>query len=545
MGSLAPHRSYLAALKGALAGIVLLWLDAPSALAQDLTQALDMPSATWSTGGNAVWAGQATDTHDGVDAAKGGAIADNQQSWLQATFTGPGALQYWRKISSEDGFDFLRVSINGAEVPSSAITGEVGWQKHTIILNPGANVVRWSYIKDEIVDEGADAAWLDEFSFIPPDQGAPFVAKHPEKCGAELGASVVLETMAFGQAPLQYQWRKNGATLAGETAAVLTLANFSSANVGSYDCVITNGLGVETTQTAAVSVVSYGPALDDVSRKWLAKGDAYWLAQTQTSWDGADALKSPPIGHDEAATFESVFQGPGTLSFRCKTSTEDDFDFLRVKIDDVLAQEFSGVSDWSQHTIAIPNGQHRVTWSYEKNIRFEFLEDAVWVDQIRFSTSFNTWRAQFFSAGELNDPAISGIRADPNHNNIENGWEYVWGNDPWAVPGPAEAFVSAELAYSGGPGLPPVYPALRLVRPGSVPADVTLEIQEATSLLANASWLTLASKTGDGGWTFSNGGIVEETPISGGRVEAVIRDSTPIEVNAPQIFMRARATIAP
>jgi len=51
----------------------------------DLPVALDTPSLAWTTGGNANWLGTNSVSHDGVDGAKSGTIADSQSSWLQTT----------------------------------------------------------------------------------------------------------------------------------------------------------------------------------------------------------------------------------------------------------------------------------------------------------------------------------------------------------------------------------------------------------------------------------------------------------------------------
>lgn len=48
------------------------------------------------------------------------------------------------------------------------------------------------------------------------------------------------------------------------------------------------------------------------------------------------------------------------------------------------------------------------------------------------SPTFAEWRVEHFDAGQLNDPAISGWDADPDHDNIANGLEYFYNTDPLA-----------------------------------------------------------------------------------------------------------------
>jgi hypothetical protein len=51
-----------------------------------------------------------------------------------------------------------------------------------------------------------------------------------------------------------YQWRFNGLPIAGEVSSLLTLANVTSANGGSYDVVVSNGVGAVTSQSANLMV---------------------------------------------------------------------------------------------------------------------------------------------------------------------------------------------------------------------------------------------------------------------------------------------------
>src|SRR4051812_6308801 len=55
-----------------------------SLTAQTLAEALDTTNLAWTTGGDAAWFGQTTNTHDGFDAARSG-IVSNQTSWVEAT----------------------------------------------------------------------------------------------------------------------------------------------------------------------------------------------------------------------------------------------------------------------------------------------------------------------------------------------------------------------------------------------------------------------------------------------------------------------------
>ena len=134
--------------------------------ALSLGEAVDAPSLTWTTGGNANWIGQTATTHDGADAAQSGVITDGQQSWIETTVTGPGLLTYWWKVSSESTYDKLEFYVNGA-IQGQGISGEVNWQSKSNILASGTNVLRWKYSKDSFCcTSGQDLAWLDQVVWV-------------------------------------------------------------------------------------------------------------------------------------------------------------------------------------------------------------------------------------------------------------------------------------------------------------------------------------------------------------------------------------------
>ncbi len=139
------------------------WVDGIT-LAPSLEVATEY-AGTLTTGGNGTWTGQTVVNHDGVDAAQNRVISNNQVTWMQSTVTGPGNLNYWWKVSSESGYDYLRVYLDGVQLYQ--ISGEVGWTQVTGVSIPsGSHTIKWEYSKDGSTASGSDAGWVDGITFI-------------------------------------------------------------------------------------------------------------------------------------------------------------------------------------------------------------------------------------------------------------------------------------------------------------------------------------------------------------------------------------------
>ena len=135
-----------------------------------VARVLDTAGLEWSVGGNAIWYDQSssTPTHDGIDAARSGRIESNEETWLQTTVTGPGALSFWWKVSSEPGYDYLEFYIDGV-LQNGSISGEENWAQKSYPIDAGTHVLRWVYTKDSNFYAGSDSAWVDQVVWTSSD----------------------------------------------------------------------------------------------------------------------------------------------------------------------------------------------------------------------------------------------------------------------------------------------------------------------------------------------------------------------------------------
>jgi alpha-tubulin suppressor-like RCC1 family protein len=92
---------------------------------------------------------------------------------------------------------------------------------------------------------------------VIPAPAAPTISKQPVDVVARVGTTATFSVSAAGAAPLSYQWSKNGAPIAGATAASYTTPNLTTSDDGALFAVVVSNLVTPSAQstTAKVSVV--------------------------------------------------------------------------------------------------------------------------------------------------------------------------------------------------------------------------------------------------------------------------------------------------
>ncbi|MBL9189970.1 MAG: immunoglobulin domain-containing protein, partial [Opitutaceae bacterium] len=87
---------------------------------------------------------------------------------------------------------------------------------------------------------------------------APQITTQPAGQTVVAGANVTFTAAASGTPSPTFQWRKNGANIAGATNATLTLAAVTAADAASYTLVATNAAGSATSNAAVLTVTAGG-----------------------------------------------------------------------------------------------------------------------------------------------------------------------------------------------------------------------------------------------------------------------------------------------
>lgn len=147
-------------------------VTSPSAPTDSLGTALDNTALAFGTDGNASWFVQSDAFHSGGSAARSGTIDHGGETRLTTTVSGLGTLSFWWKVSSEQGYDKLSISVD--DVERADISGEQDWARKTVsVTGGGSHTVVWTYRKDGSVSGGSDCGWVDQVVWTPGGSLAP------------------------------------------------------------------------------------------------------------------------------------------------------------------------------------------------------------------------------------------------------------------------------------------------------------------------------------------------------------------------------------
>ena len=129
----------------------------------------DFSKFNWQNDPNRPWTVVTENPYEGSYCVKSGNIGNNASSSLSITLDvhSEGEVSFYRKVSSEEGFDLFLFYIDGSV--KGNWSGEVAWGEEHYALTPGQHELRWTYSKDVYLNSGSDCAWLDNIVFPPAE----------------------------------------------------------------------------------------------------------------------------------------------------------------------------------------------------------------------------------------------------------------------------------------------------------------------------------------------------------------------------------------
>ena len=129
----------------------------------------------------------------------------------------------------------------------------------------------------------------------------PFVTLQPTNQMADPGSTVNFVVDAQGATPLSFQWRfnSNEIDIANNSSAgstILTLPNVAATNVGFYDVVVSNNVGVTTSSVARLTLTGSGLAITPKQSVRVNEGAEIRIEPIHLSRDGVVIISSTQNG---------------------------------------------------------------------------------------------------------------------------------------------------------------------------------------------------------------------------------------------------------
>lgn len=145
----------------------------------------DFSAFGYTNGGNQPWIITNVGPYEGNFAAKSGTIADSQSSQLilQYEVSTSDTISFYRKVSSESGYDYMRFYIDNTKVGEWA--GEISWSRVSYPVTAGTHTFKWEYMKDYTVSSGSDCAWIDYITLPPTISTNGWAGNNAEICAGE------------------------------------------------------------------------------------------------------------------------------------------------------------------------------------------------------------------------------------------------------------------------------------------------------------------------------------------------------------------------
>ena len=144
-------------------------------------------------------------------------------------------------------------------------------------------------------------------------------------------------------------------------------------------------LGWFTEAEGGVKVEATDRCKTGVTKLYAHARNLTFFSDSESPWfvDGDGAARSGPIGDDGSTTLATTVQGAGTLAFRWRTSSEWDFDCLRLRVDGNEYASMSGWREWEDYALEITGtGSHTIEWTYSKDGSVSDGEDCGWIDDV-------------------------------------------------------------------------------------------------------------------------------------------------------------------
>lgn len=233
----------------------------------------DFSAFPWEMSGMGNWF-ISSNAYEESYAAQSGNISDDQFTTLALTVNvlAESNISFWKKVSSEDTYDFLRFTIDNNL--QGEWSGTVNWSEESYPVSAGEHTFAWTFDKDGSVSNGDDCGWID-YIILPPIQlSNPILNISIDSFNIEMEQGETLdetfEITNVGGGEINYEidvdmhnsWFTlndlEGYLPAGETDEISVTFDTSNLNGGDYSCnmMITDDIRNETVIPVNLTVLA-------------------------------------------------------------------------------------------------------------------------------------------------------------------------------------------------------------------------------------------------------------------------------------------------
>ena len=120
---------------------------------------------------------------------------------------------------------------------------------------------------------------------------------------------------------------------------------------------------------------------------WINLSSVPWVITPSVSYDGSLSAKSGAISDNgiTSLAIRTMYAKDDSLKFYYKVSSEQNYDFLSFRLNNVEILKKSGEIPWTKKVVAVRAGLNKMEWSYQKDNSYWKGSDCAWIDMIDFA----------------------------------------------------------------------------------------------------------------------------------------------------------------
>ncbi len=153
-------------------------------------------------------------------------------------------------------------------------------------------------------------------------------------------------------------------------------------------------LDSEVTTLVTTRLWSIGETMGKPDHVFATAGDECFVRIDDATAALGESMRSGIIQNSQTSILSTVVVGTGVLSFKWKTSCEEDYpqhewDHAEFVVDGNVVMKLDGITDWQQvvHTI-VGDGMHYIEWRFVKDDEEYEGEDCMWVSEYSWTSDY-------------------------------------------------------------------------------------------------------------------------------------------------------------